>query len=222
MRKIISIILLAVMLLSLCACGTSFEDKVTALVQGNIDSIYLGVNSEEYVKLVGSTEAELREGYEDGLDAEAEVFAYYFDIEYLDDDLKNEIIDMYKVIYSNSKYVVNPASKLDDNTYAVKLEIFPIDIIDLVTDDVVWEAGLEEWNEKYAEVDIDTMTEEEYMQYDRDWAEAIINMFYEQMPNLNYMDSKTIVIQVVKDTDGAWTISDDDMSTIDELIIYYP
>ncbi len=69
------------MMLSLCACGTSFEDKVTTLVQGNIDSIYLGVNSEEYVKLVSSSEADLRESYEEGLEAEAEVFAYYFDIE---------------------------------------------------------------------------------------------------------------------------------------------
>lgn len=221
-NRIISLLIIAVMIVSLSACGSSFEDKVTALVQGNLDSYYLGVNTEDYLKLINSTEAECRADYDDRLDMEAEYFAYYFDIEYLDDDLKSEIIDLYKIIFANSKYVVSPASKLDDKTYAVKLEIYPIDIIDLVTEDEVWDAGIAAWNEKYIESDIDEMTEEEYMQFDHDWAETIIDIFYEQMPNLGYMDSKTIVLQIVKDTDGAWMISDDDMTSIDNLILYYP
>jgi len=220
MKKTLALLLTLVMVLSLAACGGAFENSVTALVQGNIDTLYLGKFDETYLKLVNSTEAECRQDYLDGLEMEAEYFAYYFDVEIMDDDLKEEVIELYKEIYSHSKYSVGEASKLDDKTYAIKISISPIDIVEQITED--FESGMEEFYTKYAEADPNAMSEEEYAQYDRDWAEAIINMFYEHMPTLGYKDEQSIAVQVVKGSNDLWVISDNDMASIDNLIIYYP
>lgn len=221
MKKIVSLLLALAMVFSLAACGgSSFEDRLTKLVQGNIDELYLGKFDEEYVKMVGSTEKECERNYLDGLEFEAEYFAYYFNIEYLDDELKAEIVDLYKEIYSHSKYTVGSASKLDDTTCAVKVQISPIDIVEQVVDD--YDKGTEAFFTKYADQDPMTMTEEEYMQYDRDWAEAILAMFYEKMPQLGYKEEQSVAVQVVQGSDGVWMISDTDGSTIDQLMIYYP
>lgn len=220
MKKMMALLLALAMVFSLAACGSSFEDKVTLLVQGNIDELYLGKFDKDYMELVGTNESECRQNYLDGLEKEAEYFAYYFQIEYLDDDLKAEIVDLYKEIYSYSNYTVGSASKLDDSTCAVKIEISPINIVQLVLDD--YEIGMADFFDKYAEVDVEAMTEEEYQAYDREWADAILALFYDNLPDLGYEEAQSIAVQVAQGDDGIWMIADNDMSTIDLLMIYYP
>ena len=133
MKRSIALCLVLVMALTLTACGGGVTAKdATALVQGNLDEIYLGKFDPEYLKLVDITEADARETYEEGLEVEAEVFAYYFDISNMTDEIKAEIIDLYKEIYAWSKYTVGEASKLDESTYAVKVVVSPLDIFVLV------------------------------------------------------------------------------------------
>lgn len=220
MKKTVSLLLALAMVFSLAACGSSFEDQLTKLVQGNIDELYLGKFDKEYMEMVGADEAECEKDYLDGLAFEAEYFAYYFQIEYLDDELKAEIVDLYKEIYSHSQYTVGSASKLDNTTCAVKVQISPINIIELMLDD--YELGTADFFEKYADVDIDAMTEEEYQAYDREWAEAILALAYDNLPDLGYKEEQSIAIQVVQGDDGIWMIADSDCSAIDQLMIYYP
>lgn len=47
-------------------------------------------------------------------------------------------------------------------------------------------------------------------------------MFYDKLPELGYEEEQSIVIQVAKGADDRWAISDGDMTSIDELIVYYP
>lgn len=220
MKKTLAFLLVLALALSLAACGSGLGVGVNMLVQGNIDGLYLGKFDDAYLKLINSTEAECRKDYLDGLEVEAEYFAHYFNIEVLDDDLKAEIVDLYKEIYFHSQYTVGDASKLDDNTYAVKVTISPIDIVDLVVED--FDSGMEGFYTQYADADPSAMTDEEYAQYDRDWAEAILAMFYKRLPKLGYKEEQSIAIQVVKGADGRWGISDNDMVSIDSLMIYYP
>lgn len=220
MKKILALLLAMVMVVSMAACGASFDESISMLVQGNIDSIYLGRYSEEYLELVNASAEECEQDYLDGIEMEAEYFSYYFDIEYLEDDLKAEIMELYKEIYSHSKYSVSSVSRLDDTTYAVKISVSPIDIVELVSNN--FESGMADFYAKYENADIESMSDEEYAQYDRDWADAILAMFYEQLPNLGYKEEQTMALQVVKDSDDMWSISDNDMGSIDTLIIYYP
>ena len=218
MKKIksaLALLMAAVMCLSMAACGSSFEDNVAVLVRGNLNEIYLGQYDEDYMKLVNTTAEDCEANYLSGIEMEAEFFVNYFNIELIE-----EIEELYKDIYSHSKFTVNEPSKLDEDTYAVKLQISPIDIVQLVDDN--WDEGMAEFYDKYAESDTSTMTDEEYQTFDADWARAIIDMFYEQMPNLGYKEEQSIAIQITRGEDDVWTISDNDMVSIDELIIYYP
>lgn len=219
-KRIAAVVIAAVLCFSLAACGGGFETIVKTLVQGNLDEIYLGQFNSDYMKLVNSDEDECEESYRIGLETEAEFFISYFEIEYPTDELVDEIVELYKQIYAHSKYIVNDPAKLDDNTYAVKVQISPIDIVQLVSDN--WDDGMESFYEKYANVDIASMSEEDYIQFDAEWAETIISMFYDQLPNLGHMDEQSIAVQITKGSDGKWMIADNDLMAVDAAIIYYP
>lgn len=213
--------------LSLAACGGASgsgkvnEEKATALVQGNLDEIYLGKFDPDYLELVDITENEAEETYLGGLEVEAETFMYYFDIEYPTDEVKDEIIELYKQIYAQSKYTVSPASKLDDNTFAVKVEVEPLDIFELVDED--WDDYMDPFYTEYAGVDFDALSQEEAEAVDAEWSRMVLDLCKENLPDMGYSDeTKSVVIQVVRDDDGAWTMHGDDFYTLDEYIITYP
>ena len=221
MKRSIALCLVLVMALTLTACGGGVTAKdATALVQGNLDEIYLGKFDPEYLKLVDITEADARETYEEGLEVEAEVFAYYFDISNMTDEIKAEIIDLYKEIYAWSKYTVGEASKLDESTYAVKVVVSPLDIFVLV--DEAFDEAMEPFYTKYANVDISAMSDDEYNAYDKEWADAVIALCREKLPEMGYLEDRSLVIQVTLDEDDYWVRSGDDFNSLDEIIIEYP
>lgn len=223
-KKIITLLLVVALSLSMTACSSlgsaSFEESVVQLVQGNLDSLYLGQFNEDYLELVNAEEEECRADYQAGLRTEAEFFAYYFDISYPTEEILTEIEQMYEQIYSKSRYTVSGASELDENTYAVKVQISPIDIIQLAVDNS--DAQLAPFFERYQDVDVMEMTDEEYEAYDAEWASAVIQLVESQLPNMGYMDEQSIAVQIVKGDDDIWRIADSDMVKIDELMIYYP
>lgn len=77
------------------------------------------------MKVVDITENECEDDYISGLESEAEYFASVFQIDNLTDDIKADIVDLYKEIYSYSKYTVSAATKQDDKTYSVKMTVEP-------------------------------------------------------------------------------------------------
>ena len=148
------------------------------------------------------------------------MFAYYFDIENLTDELKAEIVDLYKEIYAQSKYTVGDASKLDESTYAVKVTVSPLDIFVLVDD--VFDDAMQPFYDKYAAVDTSAMSDAEYDAYDKEWAETVIALCQSKLPEMGYLEDRSLVIQVTLDEDDYWTMSGDDFYNLDEIIIEYP
>ena len=211
--------------LPLAACGESGssgkvnEEKATALVQGNLDEIYLGKFDPDYLELVDITENEAEETYLEGLEVEAETFMYYFNIEYPTDELKEEIIELYKKIYATSKYTVNPATKLDDNTFAVKVEVEPIDIVQLVNGE--WDKTTEKFYEKYPSEVQRAMSRSEYQAMDKEWAALILKAFQDKLPEIGNMTPQSIVVSLEKDEDGYYSLNEKDFAALDALIIDY-
>lgn len=216
-QRVLALVLALVLMLSLAACGGGFADDVTLLVRGNLDELYLGSFDADYMKLVGATEEECLASYEDGMGVEADFFAYYFGID-LTEEQRDEVIEMYKEIYAKSSYTVNPAEKEDDNTYRVKVDIQPIDLFVLV--DEVWEETVDEFNAGYPDANV--MTDDEYEAYLNDAARMVIDLCKSLMPEMGNMDTKTVYVQVVKGSDDYWSVTDDDMGSLDQYMIYYP
>lgn len=232
-RKCTIAITMAVgMLLGMSACKDSGTETATALVQGNLDEIYLGEFSEEYMDMVEITLEEAQQTYLEGIEVEAEYFANYWGIvaaDYgevyadLNEDLKQDIQDLYKEIYSYSKYEVQEAVKQDDSTYSVKVNIQPIDVmeraVELYENDAY--APLNAFWEKYATVDFSTMTDDDYVVYTHEYGAIIVQLVREQIPALGYKEEKSMVIQV-EDIDDVIQMNGDDLATFDSYVIYYP
>lgn len=214
-------LLLTVCVMATCIAGCTGSFDATTFVKGSIDSLYLGVFDKEYLDIVVDTEEELVQGYEEGLQVEADYFFSYFDIigDAVDPNMKSEVVEIYREIYSKSKYEVGNSTKSKDS-YLVSVTIYPMDIMQKIQDEE-FDGFVEVWSDREEYGYFDDMTDEEY---ETAWAREIIDMTKNRINSIGYLDPQTISVQVVVDTiDGEeyYTISENDALRIDELIIKY-
>ena len=214
--KVIAIVLAVVLCMGLLSGCGSFS--ATELVKNNLDLIYLNQYTDDYLTRVGLDKEQADQEYEDGLEVEAEYFASTFDID-LDicgDEIRQQIIDLYRQIYTHSKYEVGAESRSGD-TYLVQLTVYPIDIFQKVNDEDA-EAFLADMQERADAGEFVNMTDDEYEVV---WAQAIIDMVSARIDSIGYLDPQTISVQVVKGEDNVYVIDDSDFNRIDSLIISY-
>ena len=209
------------LLLPLTACGGGMnEDDAICYIQGTLDENYLGKADEEFLKLVDNTAEEIEEIYDESIATEAQFFLDSFVESELpqeeQDRLMEELTAMYRQIYAHSKYTVESASKMDDTTFSVKVTVEPIDIFHLVADELD-NGAADELNSRYP----DQMTDEEYLAYEVEWVELFMDLTYEKLPELGYLEPSSILVQVALGDDDYWSIPDDDFWAMDALIIDY-
>ena len=209
-KRFAALALALALALSLAGCG-AMEDVSRTLVQGNLDEIYLGKYSDEFLELVDITADEAEANYLQWLQTEAEFFTYYFDITYPTEELTNELVELYKEIYSNSRYEVGESTKVDDTTYGVQLTIYHIDIMQKVVD-----------QSEPVITELNNQTFDTYEAYDAAWAEAFIQLCRDNLDSVGYLDPVEMVVQVKRDDNNVWTIYEDDFQDIDLAMIHYP
>ncbi len=218
-------VLTAAMVLSLAACGggvTAFD--ATKYIQGTLDENYLGKFDPDFLELVDSTEKEAEEIYLGNLEAESSYFASAFAIDYMEGDILDETMELYKEIYAKAKYTVDPATKIDDKTFGVKVTVEPIDVLHLVYDAMAGDevpADVQAFYDKYADVDVENMSDEDYIVYDNEWARLMIALTREKLADSGYLEAKSTVVQVAQGDDDVWSIPDDDFMTVDSYIVDY-
>ena len=208
--------------LSLAGCGTAMADASKMLVQGNLDELYLGKYDPDFLTMVDSTEAEAQTNYEDGIGVEVDYFIRAFGIEYPTDDVRAELTELYKEIYSHSKYEVGDATKVSEDTYGVPLTIYPIDIMEKVAEQL--DAAATALQEQYTDEQLYAISTDEqaYIEYDYAWAQMLLGLVRDNIGSIGYLDPVDIVVQVSQGSDEVWTIDDNDFQRIDTEIISYP
>lgn len=229
-KRIAAAVLCAAMTASLAACDsvgkdTMKEDSQT-YIQGKLDAMYLGKYNQEYLDLVDMTEEEAEEMYLDWLYQEVDIFCSSYGIEYQDDELDDEIADMFKDIYAKSKYTVHAATKLESGNYAVEVTVEPVEVLSLITEEehsAVDDAAFESLGK--TEDDLNAMSQSEYEEwykaYDRAYAEGMIELVRSHMADLSYQDAKSFVFQLAQDTDGYYYLVEGDLQNFDQYIIAY-
>ena len=84
---------------------------------------------------------------------------------------------------------------------------------------------MKEFSEKYVDIDVTNMTDEQYETYladfEVDWTKMMLALTEEKIPEAGHLEAKSILIQVAKDEDGIWGIPDDDFNNLDMMIIDY-
>lgn len=216
MIKRISSCLLAVCLAVLmCACSSVSRAEIAAYVEGTFDSIYLNKNSEDYLKMVGSTAEECEEDYNRYVLNEVDYFKNYMDISDVSDETEQRIVNIIDTLYKNSKYEIGEVT-ISSDRFLVSVTIYPIDVISRALDD-----GITEFERSYTDsVSRGKYDEKSDSELEEMWAQGIISEVEAKMTDIGYLDPVTISVQVVEDEDGYY-ISDDDLVRVDELVIEY-
>lgn len=210
MKKMAAAVTAMVAALALTACSGGFD--ASKYVQGVLNNIYLG-DSAIYMEQVDITEEEAKEEYEQGVGVEADFFLQYYGLDTVSDDLYQEIVDMYKQIYSKSKFEVKEAVKNGDD-FNVEVVISPIDVI--VNSEDAISAAVDEF---VATANADDYADEQAV--NDALAKLVIDTINANMSNLGYQAEKSIIIKVEKDAQGYYGISDDAISSLDQDMIAY-
>ncbi len=206
--------------LSLTACGSGVSKfDVTTYMNGLLQATYLGQADEAYLELVGTDEAHIQESYEAGLESEVHVFLEAYDIEYPTDELEEDLKELYDQVYQHTKYTVVSAAEQDDGSFSVKVEVEPIDIVQLVNGE--WDKTTEKFYEKYPSEVQRAMSRSEYQAMDKEWAALILKAFQDKLPEIGNMTPQSIVVSLEKDEDGYYSLNEKDFAALDALIIDY-
>ena len=234
-KRIAALALAAVMTLGLTACRTDglSADDAKKCVQVEMDTTYKGdfAGFVDFYSNVSTDDA--KEQYDANIEGEVE---YFFSIAGPADpeDTYNVVEpsemqtyrakQLYKDIYAKRDYTVASASKQDDGTFSVKVNVKPMDILTLVADNM--SDHFAEFTAKYDALDLDSMSDEEFLNWYRtvyapDYYDTLLSLLESQVPNIGYAEERSLVVQVQQSDDGALYISNDDLRNLDNLIIDY-
>lgn len=209
-KKRVAIICVLAAVLLLAGCGGGFD--ASGYVRSVLNNIYLG-DSAEYTKMVDITEEEAAEEYEQGIEVEADFFLQYYGIGEVSDDVYQQIVDMYKTIYQQSKFEVQEAVKNGDD-YNVEVLISPIDVIVNSEEDI--SAAVDEFVAAADPADYpDDLSINDAL------ARIVVDVINGNMPELGWQDQKSIIVKVEKDDAGYYGLSSDAISQLDQDMIAY-
>ena len=210
MKKKTAVIFMLAAVLMLAGCVGGFD--ATKYVRGVLKNIYLG-DSAEYCEMVDITKEEAADEYEQGVEVEADFFLQYYGIGGVSDEVYQQIVDMYKTIYQQSKFEVQEAVKNGDD-YNVEVLIDPIDVIVNSEEDI--SAAVDEF--------IETADPEDYpddQSINDALAEVVVDVINGNMPKLGWLEQKSIIVKVEKDSEGYYGLTSDAISQLDQDMIAY-
>ena len=235
--RIPALAMAAAMTLSLSACsgGGLTTDDASKCVQVELDATYKGSFAGFVDFYSNVTTEDAKKQYDANVEGESRNFINMYGLPSYEDTntvleasemQMNRAKELYKDIYAKADYSITSTNKQDDGTFAVKVNIKPMDIIKLVDDN--FEEGFAEFDAKFSAIadQVNTMEEDEFLTwytetYAREYYDTLLDVLEEQVPNSGYLDEKSIVIQVQQSEEGALFISDEDFGNLDWLIIDY-
>lgn len=217
-KAYLAVLLCCLLCLGLGGCGGFDADDAAALVQGNIDVVYQGEYTEEYLAQVEMTAEEADAVYQDALLTEAEYFAEIFDVdtELAGDEVTAKIVELYRQVYAASRYEVGAVSKNGD-AYAVEVTVYPVDVFRRFIEEDS-EAFMQAWRAKLTTAEFVGKTQQEIEAL---WAADLLAAVTKRVDTLGYLEPQVISMRVAVDSDGHYAIADDDWNLIDDVLIAY-
>ncbi len=198
----------------LCSC-TASRSQIGAYVRGTLDSMYLNKNSAEYLEMVGSTAEECETEYQQYVRDEVEYFKMCMDIDEVSDETYQRMVKIFETLYAYCKYEVGEVTRSSDR-FLVSVTVYPIDVISRAE-----ENGITDFEKSYGERasrgEFDKLSDSELEEL---WADGIISEVEKNLDSVGYLDPVTISLQVIIEDDG-YSVSDDDLVRMDELVISY-
>ena len=230
MKKIIVLVLTLGLLLCMAACSEEVIDaaktaltgdisiaEAKTLCQGDLDGLFHGSASQEYLDMVGDTQENVALSYQENLVTDAEAFAYSYAIENYTADIEDRLVDILDQVYQKTDFVLGEGERTEDGSIVISVTVRPVDVIVLL--DEALTVTSEPFNAQYTQEMVDAMTEEEYLAYDGEWAALVLDTFEAQLPNMGYEAERVTEVTVAKDTDGYWCMTQDSLQNVYDLLI---
>lgn len=221
-----ALILALTLCLSLTACGgggTSTKGFTThdaeVYVDGLIKENYLGQAEEDYLELTGIDTDDVETLYDSTLDMDAEYFFFMYDIDNHTDEMHQQVKDMYREIYQSTKYEVVSAAQQEDGSFSVKVTVYPIDIAQTVSE--MLNDATKNFREKYPQDEINSMRDSEYKEMENEWSQMILDLYKDALKEIGNMTERSISVQIEQNSEGLYTINNEDFARLDALIIDY-
>ncbi|MGN0631096.1 MAG: hypothetical protein ACI4JN_07195 [Ruminococcus sp.] len=223
MKKIVSSVLALSMTAGMVLTGCSGVDKnfSSDYVVGIMDASYKG-EFKTYMAITESTEEEAKELYDSTVKYYTESIAMYCEI--YTEDISEEIYDEYtsftEELLSKAKYTVSSAENGKESCY-IKVSIKPINILEQVNDEI--EACVDEYNatfEQMSEEELAAVSDEEFREYEDEYARNVLEVLKKGSENLEYKDSLDFTMEILIDDDGLYApANEDDWNTIDDYVM---
>lgn len=185
-----------------------YSNYVQALMDVNYKAEY-----DNYLAITGVDLNEAEAVYNEGIVNLAGQLMNAYGIENVEgSDLEAQFEELARNIYSHAKYEITDVSK-EDGIYSVTVTIYPIDIFAITYDDV--NAYIQDMNNK---VDQGVYNDYELVDYQLEYAEGIIQILNNALPNTGNSDGITVTVQIL-DNGEYYYISDSDFIALDRPII---
>ena len=207
--KRMAVVLAAAMSLLVTGCAQEFDAK--GYVQGDLDAVLKGEISEDFLKLVDSTEEEILAENEKLMDENMAVFE--------DLGLSDEMVEKYRgymtELMKKCKYTVGEAVKTDEG-YTVTVTVEPILFGDALEGALTSaETDLINWITEVAASE-EVPTEEEILEKTYDILYTYLN---DGLDEIGYGEGVAYDLHVVKDDNNMYTVVEDDVLALGEGII---
>lgn len=201
LRSLCAVLMMAAMLLSLAACGSSTFDAsgyVSAYLKANItgDTADLEGFSKEAV-------VELEEDYDGEIQSLLDSMTGSVD---LSDDVKNEFTELIKTMLDNVSYTVGEATELTEGSasgYTVPVTFKPLKL------DIADE--LQEWAKSLSAEDLDLTDMDAF--YDKLFKEAV-TLLKDAVAKGEYGEEQTINLTVTKNENGLYDLDQNELYEI--------
>lgn len=205
----------------LVGCGqASQEENVERYIQSALDVNYKAITS-DYMQITGATEDEAKQTHAQCVEVETDSFFEYFTIGYKTKEQFDKVTQLYEAVYSHADYEILGVEQVEENHFKANIAVRPIDIIHLIVNDIDDLHKILE--EKYMQTE--TMTDEEFQthseEYDKEWADGLINIFESKLSELGYLEKQEISIDVYIDESNIYTFDEEKFWQIDDYIISY-
>lgn len=212
MKKLKNLLFVLCMTLCMCvftACSNTDTDTYKNYVQGVLDTNFKGVY-DDYMKLTNAAETEAAEIYESNITAIMNDFLSSGLITDPTEEESERLRQFAIALLNKADYKVKDVEK-KDGTYYVNVEIRPYIFYEILQDKLLTKYS--ELSEKYQDVDIDAMSNEEYASYVAEYNEATFALMDEVL-NLNeYGEPVTVACKIIVSEDY-YEISSSDYETI--------
>ena len=219
LRRLFLLTLALTVLLTACAKETETGFDAEAYVSGVLKAVYLGEFEEDYLEMVGLTEAEANVEYHNGVHMEMNRFYNSYSIETRTDELEEALEELYLGIYSHASLTVTGAEAQENGSFAVTVEVEPIDIVRQVHEALPEVQA--EFYAKYPEKDQNVMTPDEYTAFDTEWGQLVLKLYQDKLTTIGHLPAQTVTLRVEQDSQGYYGINNADFLALDKLVIDY-